>query len=185
MDTDSGRPAAGPKGGDPAGQPTWGLGEAVLGFVSGFLLATLAVGVWSSTNHLRVHNASVPETMGTVVAGLLGLWVGLLGGPLLATHQKGSGSLRTDFGLSIKPWPDVPIGVVAGLVSQYVLLTLFYLPLRPLVPHLNQRLSQPAHQLTGGATGTGLVVVALLVCVGAPLVEEIFFRGLLLRALDK
>src|ERR1017187_10457493 len=44
-------------------------------------------------------------------------------------------------------------------------------------------LGHPAQSLTGDAFGTGLVVLAVLVCVGSPVVEELFFRGLLLRSL--
>jgi hypothetical protein len=37
--------------------------------------------------------------------------------------------------------------------------------------------------LTGTATGIGgLVVLGVLVCFGSPLVEELYFRGLVLRA---
>jgi membrane protease YdiL (CAAX protease family) len=75
----------------------------------------------------------------------------------------------------------VPIGVAVGLVSAYALVPLLEWPLKPFVSHLNQRLSAPAHQLTAHVNGPGYVILGLFVCVGSPVVEELFFRGLLLR----
>ncbi|MHB1853573.1 MAG: CPBP family intramembrane glutamic endopeptidase, partial [Acidimicrobiales bacterium] len=45
-------------------------------------------------------------------------------------------------------------------------------------------LGQPAQTITGLAHGWGDVVLVLVVVVGAPVVEELFFRGLLLRSLQ-
>ncbi len=157
----------------------------MLGFVCGYVFAIIAVAEWSAANGLRTPRGSASQTMGTVVAGLLGLWVGLIGAPVVASRVKGAGRLRTDFGLWLRPWPDVPVGIAVGVGSQYLLVNLVYLPLRPFVSHLDQRLSQPAHQVTGGAQGLGFVVVALLLTIGAPVVEELFFRGLVLRSLER
>ncbi|MDA8038018.1 MAG: CPBP family intramembrane metalloprotease, partial [Actinomycetota bacterium] len=44
-------------------------------------------------------------------------------------------------------------------------------------------LGHPTTQLLGSTSGAGLVVLSILVCAGSPLVEELFFRGLVLRAL--
>jgi membrane protease YdiL (CAAX protease family) len=91
-----------------------------------------------------------------------------------------------DYGLALRPLPDLPLGVAVGLLSQFVLVPVFELPLVPFVPHLYNKLGRPAHELLGKATSgseAGLVFLALLVCLGSPLVEELFFRGLLLRGL--
>ncbi len=69
------------------------------------------------------------------------------------------------------------------MASQYLLVPVVEAPLLPFVHHLYTRLGHPAQSLTGDAFGTGLVVLAVLVCVGSPVVEELFFRGLLLRSL--
>ncbi|MGO9148503.1 MAG: lysostaphin resistance A-like protein [Acidimicrobiales bacterium] len=97
--------------------------------------------------------------------------------------RKGTGSVVRDFGLTLRPWPDIPLGIVAGVASQYLLVPVVEAPLIPFVHHLYSRLGHPAQSLTGDAFGTGLVVLAVLVCVGSPVVEELFFRGLLLRSL--
>jgi membrane protease YdiL (CAAX protease family) len=105
-----------------------------------------------------------------------------MGALLIASRRKGAGRLADDFGLRVERRDLVP-GVLLGLASQFVLLPLLYLPLRLLDPDLD--LSAPARRLTGLGEGWGLVVLGLCVVVGSPLVEELFFRGLLLRSLAR
>src|SRR5690606_19759968 len=50
----------------------------------------------------------------------LGLWVGLAGVPWLASRNKGSGSLRRDYGFWSRP-ADVPLGLAVGVASQLAL----------------------------------------------------------------
>jgi len=73
--------------------------------------------------------------------------------------------------------------VAVGLFGQYVLVFILELPLYPFVPHLFKRLGAPARSLTAGESGLALALLGVLVCVGSPLVEELFFRGLFLRGL--
>jgi membrane protease YdiL (CAAX protease family) len=176
----------------------FGLGEALFGIVAGFLLATLAVSAYAaSASH--GHSAS---QFGEEVVSLVGLWIGFVGAAVAAsriaarpvphegvralqdgTARRATGSLAIDFGLQLRAWPDIPLGIVAGVASQFLLVPAVEAPLLPFVHNLYSRLSHPAQSLTGHAFGPGLVVLSLLVCVGSPVVEELFFRGLLLRAL--
>lgn len=90
---------------------------------------------------------------------------------------------RSDFGVSIRLWPDVPLGIAVGVAAQYVLVPLLELPLQPFVSHLSSKLGQPATNLLSPVNGVSLVALTVLVCVGSPVAEELFFRGLLLRGL--
>jgi membrane protease YdiL (CAAX protease family) len=97
----------------------------------------------------------------------------------------GRRSLADAYGWRIRPWPDIPLGIVIGVASQYLLVPLLELPLQPFVHNLNSQLAHPAQQLLSPAqyNTASLVVLTILVCVGSPVVEELFFRGLLLRGL--
>jgi membrane protease YdiL (CAAX protease family) len=127
-----------------------------------------------------------PVPLAVNAASLAGLWAGLGGGTIFASRYRGSGSLAGDFGFSLR-WPlDVGLGVAAGLTSTYVLVPLLYLPFERLYPSIRHRLNTPANQDTNGVHGAlGITVLFLLLAVGAPVVEELFFRGLLQRSLAR
>lgn len=160
----------------PSTAPRWGLGDAVAGYAVAFALMAVAASTWVGITGRQ------EESLGLLVAVLVAQWAGLLGALVLASRRKGSGRLADDFGLRVEVRDVVP-GVAAGLASQFVLLPLLYLPVRLLDPDLD--LSGEARRLTGLAQGGGLVLLAVCVVIGSPLVEELFFRGLLLRSLAR
>lgn len=157
---------------------------ALGGFLVGQVLsAVLLYGVAAANGNLsnlsHLVNSSVPPAW-VVVCGLVGLWVGFIGAVFVASRTRGTGSIRRDMRLKIRPW-DVLIGPAVGVAGQLVLLPLLYLPLEHVVPHLSKKLSQPAKHLTGGFPGADLAVIAVLTVVIVPVVEETLFRGLVLR----
>jgi membrane protease YdiL (CAAX protease family) len=167
--------------------PGWanrfGLIEALFGFLGGELVGSLFANV---ANSIAGHTTTLGEDIG----GLTGLWLGLLGAVVVACSARqrrvpGVGlfaRLRRDYGLGFK-LTDLPLGIVIGLASAYLLVPLLTLPLSPFVKNLHQRLEQPSHQLANHIDGAGYVLLALLVCVCTPIVEELFFRGLVLRGM--
>lgn len=156
-----------------AGNVRWGLGDAAVGY----LVALVASGVLGAA-WLSAAGSDELSLAGLAVAQV-GLWAGFLGAPWFAAKRRGSGSLRDDFGLSVRA-RDALIGVPIGLACQLVLLPLLYLPVSLLVD--TSELSRPARELTGQAKGPAFVALAGVLIVGAPIVEELFFRGLLLRS---
>ncbi len=109
------------------------------------------------------------------------LWVGLLGAPLAVARREGA-TLRELFGLRFER-SDVAVGMVAGVLTQVVVVPLIYLPLFWLLG--DRDLSQEARALTDKAgSPIGVTLLVLVVLLGAPLVEELFFRGLVLRSLE-
>jgi uncharacterized protein len=165
--------------GAPSRPPPWGLGQVVGGLAAGFLIGSLGESL--AIAHLP-HGAPLPTS--AVLASLLGLWVGLVGAVVVSAVSARS-NVRSEFGLALRPWPDIPLGVAVGAAFQLVVVPLLYLPFEEADRSLSRSLSAPARQLTGGSHGAGLVVVDILIVAGAPVVEELFFRGLLLSALEK
>ncbi|MCZ7631714.1 MAG: CPBP family intramembrane metalloprotease [Microthrixaceae bacterium] len=129
---------------------------------------------------------SSPEDVPIWATGLLQvpLWIGFAGAVWLAAQRKGNG-LVADFGLSSRPL-DAPVGLVVGIACQMLVLPLLYWPVLQVLGRSSDELSEPAKRLAGKAEGTvGWLVLAVIVVVAAPLVEELFYRGLLLRAMTK
>lgn len=160
----------------PAERPVrWGLGDAVGGYLGAFVLMNLAATMWYGVTREQ------DPSLASLVVTLAALWAGLVGTAVVASRLKGRGSLREDYGLRIEA-RDLVLGLVVGVASQ-LLLTVLYLPFRLLAPDLDP--SEEAERLLDPVKGPGLVLLTACLVVGAPLVEELFFRGLLQRALAR
>ena len=119
--------------------------------------------------------------LGLVALTQIPLWAGYLGVPWYAARAKGYG-VRRDFHLSME-WIDVPVGLGAGLATQLLLVPILYAPALWLTDLDADELSKEAEELTDKATDPlGVILLILVVAVLAPLIEEIFFRGLFQRA---
>ncbi len=144
-----------------------GVGVAIAGFVVG---VAVAFGVTA-----LLHGAGEPGGRATLlVLSELGLWSGLVGACFLVTRRRGTRSLTTDFGLRFRV-VDIPLGV-AGLIGGRIAAAFVALPIVAAFPDLDPP--------RGGVYGTGhidtieWIALVAVVCVGAPFVEELFFRGL-------
>lgn len=108
----------------------------------------------------------------------IGLWSGLMGACLVVSRRHGTGSIRRDFG-AVGPWTDLGRGLVVSLVGR-VAVTLVVIPLvltnRRLLGHGGGAIRP------GRLDGAALATFAAIAILGAPIVEELFFRGLLLRS---
>lgn len=159
----------------------WGMGDALAGLVLSLALSILAAGVVVAV--IGPDGLRDLPLWGTALLQVP-LWLALLGVPLLATHLKGRRSLRTDFGLAMR-WSDVPVGLVLGLSLQLVLGIVLQV-LYPLIGLDLDRVGESAEELTADATNVvGVALVILIAAVAAPLFEELFYRGLLLRSVQR
>ena len=159
---------------------------AALGFLAGQILAGIFVAVAAAIDGKLASLSAItkldePPTW-YIVSTLLGLWAGFFGSAWLATRVRGTKSLVRDLGLAFR-WKDL-IGIPIGVGGQ-ILVALMYVPISHHVHNFNQRFNAPGQRLTGGSHGAGFAVIAVLTVVGAPFFEEVFFRGLLLRALAR
>jgi membrane protease YdiL (CAAX protease family) len=107
------------------------------------------------------------------------IWGIFVAGMVLASKREGTGLFRADYQLRARA-VDV-LGVPIGVLTQLVLVPLVYLPLETLWEDVftEERLTENAKDLVDRASGGSMVLLVLMVCVGAPLVEELVYRGLL------
>jgi len=165
----------------PKGPGIKGGGIAAIGIGVGFA-ASLAVTVAyfaAGSGHLDTQN---PWFM---LVSQLALWVGFLGAVVVASWRNGTHSLVRDYGLSWPRWHDLTAGVTGGLLGR-VPSTLILI----LIVVATNGFSTPntAGRVIDGTTpegAAGWVVTALLLVVGAPLVEELLFRGLIQGAFTR
>ena len=110
------------------------------------------------------------------VVTLLGIWIGFIGAPWLASRTQGTRNFVRDLGLRFR-WIDL-LGVLIGVGGQ-IAVAIMYAPFQHDIHDFNG----PSQRLTGGSHGGGFIIIALATVVFAPAMEELFFRGLLLKAL--
>ena len=152
------------------------LGGQVLAQVLGFLSALVA---GRSDQLAALVKLSEPPTW-LVMSTLLGIWGGFVGAAVLASRLRGTKRLAPDVGLRFR-WIDA-LGIPIGVSGQFVVI-LVYIPIAPHIHDFHQRFAAPAQRLTGSSQGFWYAVIAVATVVGAPFVEELFFRGVLMRAL--
>lgn len=146
----------------------WGLPQFAIGLAA-FVAIIVAVNVLAL---FLQPDAQGPLLFAAVLAGYGALFVTVL----LASRRRGTGSLARDFGLRFRP-VDLAIGIGVGIGAEIagVIVAIPLVGLTGGVPTSNV----PAqNDLVWIVLNT--VMATTLV---APVVEELFFRGLLLRAI--
>lgn len=121
-------------------------------------------------------------TLSALVLASIFLWVFIVGVPVVATRLKGNG-LQRDLGLRFE-WRDLA-AFPLGVLLQALVVPLLYWPILRLLDQTPDDVGNEARELTDAASGGGIAVLVVVVCIGAPFAEELFYRGLLLRAVEK
>jgi uncharacterized protein len=157
----------------------YALGGFLVGQILGELFGIVAGGIEGKTaaQMSAITSSAIPPEW-YVVSTLLGLWVGFFGAPWLASRTHGTRHFCSDLGVRFR-WVDL-WGLAIGVGAQYVV-ALLYAPFQ----HHIHNFDAPSQKLTGGAHGGGIVVVVVAVVILAPAMEELFFRGLLFKALAR
>ncbi|MEO1056652.1 MAG: CPBP family intramembrane glutamic endopeptidase [Actinomycetota bacterium] len=152
--------------------PTTAVVTFVAAWLAGQVLSSIVIAV---TGGDPIDEAPI----GVLAAALIAAWTAQLAGMWVASNRAGTGDPRTDYGIEIAPADAVGLGI--GVLAQLVVIPVIYLPLRAVWSDTftDERLEENARSLVDRADGAALVVLFLLVVVGAPLVEELFYRGLL------
>jgi membrane protease YdiL (CAAX protease family) len=141
-----------------------GLVAALLGALVGLGLSIAVVVVLDALD----RPGDDTEAM---VLSQLGLWSGLVGACIWVSWRRGTGSIFRDFDFRFR-WADLGYGA-AGAVAGRLVSAAFAAPL----PVSARRLRDLDRSAFGDQTPW--LVLVVITCVGAPLIEELFFRGLL------
>ncbi|MBD8538918.1 CPBP family intramembrane glutamic endopeptidase [Frigoribacterium sp. CFBP 8751] len=125
---------------------------------------------------LIARSPGISPALGTAASYVV-VWVPLVIAVVVACTGLGRGGARRTLGLSFR-WTDLVWGLAAGMGARGLDAGL------NLVSTGDTGLA-PQPTLDGGPDLATSVVLILAPVLVAPLVEEVFFRGLLLRSLDR
>jgi uncharacterized protein len=145
---------------------------AVAGLLAGNLIAVIGY---------SIGQAIVPGTdAGAMLLSEVGLWGGMLGACAYASRLHGTGSLRHDFAIRPKR-RDIAIGLGAA-VADWIAAT----GVSVLVSLLGRDYAGSNSNIVTDVRSDvpALAVTIAFAVAGAPIVEELFFRGLVQRALE-
>lgn len=160
---------------DPPGLSGLAGSAALLG-IAGLLAAVVLSGLGAA-----VAAALAPGSdAATEIGAFLGTWTAMLGACWIATATVGSGGFRRDLGVAVRP-VDVGWGLgwwAADLVAAQVVALLVR-------AGMGQACGNGGIVTGVQGDGAGFAVVVAFATVGAPIVEEIFFRGLMLRSVGR
>ncbi|MGH9105519.1 MAG: lysostaphin resistance A-like protein [Acidimicrobiales bacterium] len=141
----------------------------------GGLAAIVLAGVGASIGQGLTGSSKGPVTE---LLGEVGLWAALVGTAAFVSRRYGTASFRRDYGLSFRTRDPLWGVLAAGAAIAVAQLVLLGFSGTKFAGSNSQIVTQEkGHEL-------GLVLVALIVAVGAPFFEELFFRGFLRTTLQ-
>jgi len=158
------------------------VGPASAAWAIGWVLGTIAVApvVVAASGASLGDDLTIPQLAAVVAGG----WLVFLVALSAVSRRWGTGSPVDDFAIRFR-WRDL-LGVPLGVVTQLALVPLLYVPLRWAWPETftTDEIEQRARDLADRAGGWLTVVLVLVVVIGAPIVEELVYRGLLQRSVS-
>ena len=155
-----------------------GLGAWALAWILGSVVFA-AVAISAMGNDLG-DELTIPTL---TVVSLVG-WATFIAMLVTVSRRLGTGDPIADYAVAFRP-VDL-VGIPIGVATQFLLVPALYWPLRQIWPETfsRERLEERAQDLADRADGTNAVLLVLVVVVGAPIVEELVYRGLLQRSLS-
>jgi uncharacterized protein len=160
----------------------WGLGDAAAGWLIAQIGGLIALSVVLAVSGYEPGEVD-DMPLGWVALAQTGLWAGLGGVPWVVARLKGNGIVR-DFGLRVRVG-DLWVGLGAGL-GAHLLTYLLYVPLYVVFDLSSEDVEEQARQLTDRAQSpVSIALLVIIAGIGAPIFEEIFYRGLLLRSMER
>lgn len=167
----------------------WGLGDAIWVWLAALAVTLFAGAAFTALR--GVLGLSVSGVGGTGSGGnaLTDIWDLVFGSLIqnaaivafivVVSHVKGVGSLRRDFGLRLRMrdlwW--LPAGALISAGSAILL--------EPILYFMGKPPTQAVVTIIDKSSGVAAVAAALSVAIAAPIAEELLFRGLVLRSLQR
>ena len=178
-------------------RPRYGGGALLLTFLGAQLLSSIAyfiatgstsydflvpagvgAAVGQASAQITMNQAlavSVPPPLWLTALMQLPLWLGLGAIPIWFAMKRGKGVVA-DLGLRFRRI-DLPIGLAIGVACQLLLVPLIYFVLSKIIGVKD--VSAAARELTDRASSPiSVILLFLIVGIGAPIAEEIYFRGM-------
>lgn len=153
--------------------PRWGIPDAIIPLL-GFVLISLAVALGGG-----LLGIPLPWLL---ILGITLPWIALAGWPMLTTAFQGNGPV-IDLGLRLT-WRDVGWGLIGGVAALMAGGTIA-LVLQALFGEFTSAAGEVGERLRDEGPLLVVIVFALCVAIGAPIAEEIAFRGMAYNALAK
>lgn len=164
------------------GQTRFSVGTAFASWLGAFLAANIVIAAIAAASGHSEGTDSWP--MWLTILSFLVQWVPYGVVLVVLSRRDATGRFVDDYRLRWR-WIDT-LGFPIGVLSQLVLLQLVYWPLRELFPDTftDDRLEERAGDLWDRAHGGWLIALVIVVAIGAPIVEELVYRGLILQTLQ-
>jgi hypothetical protein len=107
----------------------------------------------------------------------IALWVPNVAMLVIVSRRRGTGNFCDDF--SFRFHARDLVGIPIGIASQLLLVGMVTWPFRQIFPDTfsSDNIDKRATNLIDAAHGYWIVLLAIIVTVGAPVVEELVFRG--------
>lgn len=160
-----------------------GPGMVAVAALLALVAAQLLAGFWGigALSVLWGQDVPDPRPVWSLPVVNMGLWIGYLAAPLLVSRWVG-GATRPDLQLRA-PGRLLTTSLIIGVATQILVLPALYWPILRLV---DDDPGASARELVDRVDGpVDLVALLISVVVAAPLIEEWFYRGLLLPALSR
>lgn len=154
------------------------LGYWIIAFVLAGAASTVVIAL---TGYSGSDSANVPSwVLGAAALSMWAVFLSILPSRLAKDTEKSLRFFSSWFCLR-----DVYIGIPLGVASQLFLVNIVNWPLSQLFPDTFSfdEVSKRAEDLVNGAEGFGLFILFVVVVLGAPIVEEIVYRGSLQNGL--
>jgi len=153
------------------------LGIWTSSYAIAILLTTLALA--SSGNLADKVGEKIAEPKWLVGASAVFLWGPFVIALSIASRRIGTDNFAKDYFLSFR-LIDL-LGIPIGVLSQVILVGLVTWPFRVLFPEKfdPENVEKRARDLFDNAHGIWLVVLIIVVVFGAPIIEELVYRGLI------